>query len=163
VTEVREAKSRIVELLREPYRMGFFGTLSIGFLVSILVTVLGFLIFTFYSVRGRLVAFGALRANGLSVFQLAAVVALEQLANLGLGLGVGVGLGRLCTRLFLPFLRDRAGSLGEVPPFLVVWNLGDLRGILLAMAGLFVAAVLGLSLYLARTRLFQALKMGGDA
>jgi putative ABC transport system permease protein len=163
VTEVREAGSRIVELLREPYRMGFFGTLSIGFLVSILVTVLGFLIFTFYSVRGRLVPFGALRANGLSVFQLAVVVALEQLANLGLGLGVGVGLGRLCTRLFLPFLRDRAGSLGAVPPFLVVWNLGDLRGILLAMAGLFVAAVLGLSLYLARTRLFQALKMGGDA
>ena len=162
VTEIRDTRARLVELLREPYRMGFFGILSIGFLVSIVVTILGFLIFTYYSVRGRVVQFAALRANGLSLAQLLAVVGLEQVAHLGLGMGLGAGLGTVSAALFLPFLRDRADGLGGVPPFLVVRGLGDLSGFFLAVAGLFVVVVLGLSIYLARSRLFEALKMGGD-
>jgi putative ABC transport system permease protein len=107
-TAVKDAEAQISALEREPYRMGFFGILSLGFIVSSLITVLGFLVFTYFSIRGRVAQFGALRAMGLSGFQLTALLVLEQLFTLGVGLAAGTGLGALSSRLFIPFLRARA-------------------------------------------------------
>ena len=160
--DIVDARSELTKLRREPYRMGFYGILSMSFIVSSLITVLGFLIYTFYSIRSRLIQFGALRANGLSPGQLIAVVCLEQLATLGTGLGLGFALGRITNLLFIPFLRDRAGGLKPVPPFLVVTRMSDFYLVLLVIALIFVGAVLTLSLLLIRKRLFASLRLGEE-
>ena len=90
--------------------MGFFGVLSIGFLVSVVVTIMGFFLYTFLSLRARMLHFGVLRAIGLSVRQLVSMLALEQVFSLGLGLIVGSVLGRLISNVFLPFLEQTSGS-----------------------------------------------------
>ena len=59
----KDANSQIVQGRNEPHRMGFYGILSIGFVVSSLVTVLGFILYTFLSMRSRLLQFGVLQGR----------------------------------------------------------------------------------------------------
>src|SRR5690606_15776339 len=81
VISLKDANSQIVAGRNEPHRMGFYGILSIGFIVSSLVTVLGFFLYTFLSMRSRLLQFGVMRAVGLSVGQLIGLLGLEQVLS----------------------------------------------------------------------------------
>jgi len=159
---VKDAEATIIELTHEPYRMGFFGILSMGFLLSALITVLGYLVYTYFSIRGRVVQFGALRAMGFSGPQLTFLLALEQMFTLGTGLAAGTGLGALCAKLYLPFLRARAAELQQVPPFLLVVERSDTLSALVVLAILFLGAVVGLSFILARMKVHRALKLGEE-
>jgi putative ABC transport system permease protein len=162
-TRVKDAEAMITTLTREPYRMGFFGILSLGFLVSALITVLGFLVYTYFSVKGRMVQFGALRAMGLSGLQLSVLMVLEQFLTLGAGLGMGTGLGLACSRLFLPFLRLRAAELQPVPPFLLVTDRTDVLSVVAVLVLLFLVAVTVLTVILARMKVNRALSLGEES
>ena len=151
------------DLHREPYRRGFFGILTIGFLAAAAVAVLAFVVYTIYSTRQRLIQFGALRANGLSLVQTLGVVGLEQLLTVGIGLAIGIAGGNAATTLFLPFLRDRASEVQPVPPFVIVTDLDDLTRMVAIVGAAFVIAVAALALFLVRARLASALRLGEEA
>ena len=151
------------DLHREPYRRGFFGILTIGFLAAAAVAVLAFVVYTIYSTRQRLIQFGALRANGLSLMQTLGVVGLEQLLTVGIGLVIGVAGGNAATTLFLPFLRDRASEVQPVPPFLIVTDLDDLTRMVAIVGAAFVFGVAALALFLVRARLASALRLGEES
>ena len=150
------------DLHREPYRRGFFGILTIGFLAAAAVAVLAFVVYTIYSTRQRLIQFGALRANGLSLLQTLGVVALEQVLTVGIGLVIGIAGGSAATTLFLPFLRDRASEVEPVPPFLIVTDLDDLTRMVSIIGAAFVVGVVALALFLVRARLASALRLGEE-
>lgn len=162
VVSLRDSHSQVVEGRNEPHRMGFFGILSIGFIVSALVTVLGFILYTFLSMRSRLLQFGVLRAVGLSLGQLVSLLGLEQLFSLGLGLGAGTGLGIAATQIFLPFLREGAIDDVSVPPFIIVTDPTDLARIFMVLGSMLIVAVVGLALILVRMKLHQAIKLGEE-
>lgn len=162
VTSLKDANAEIVKGRNEPHRMGFYGVLSIGFIVSSLVTVLGFMLYTFLSMRSRLLQFGVMRAVGLSVGQLIGLLGLEQLLSLGLGLGAGTGLGILATRIFLPFLREGTDA-STVIPFLIVTDPDDIARIFTVLGAMLIIAVIGLALMLVRMKLNQAIKLGEEA
>jgi putative ABC transport system permease protein len=162
-TQVKDAEAMIAALKREPYRMGFFGILSFGFIISSLITVLGFLVHTYFSIKGRVVQFGALRAMGLSGLQLSLLMIVEQFFTLGAGLGLGTGLGMACSRLFLPFLRVRAAELQPVPPFLLVSDRTDVLYVMAVLVALFLVAVTGLTIILARMKVNRALTLGEES
>ena len=162
VTSVKDVNSQVVQGRNEPHRMGFFGVLSIGFIVSSLVTVLGFILYTFLSMRSRLLHFGVLRAVGLSLTQLVTLLGLEQALSLGIGLGAGTLLGIGATQLFLPFLRDSAGEAKKVPPFIIVTDPADLARIFAVLGTMLVVAVIGLAAILVRMKLHQAIKLGEE-
>jgi len=162
VIDIDSAENELVEGRRQPHRMGFFGILSIGFIVSSVITVLGFMLYTFLSMRSRLLQFGVLRAVGLSLRQLIALLALEQVLSVGMGLAAGTGLGIAATRIFLPFLRA-SGETGSVPPFLIVTDPADISRIFSVLGSLLIAAVIGLAFILIRMKLHQAIKLGEEA
>ena len=153
----------LADLHREPYRRGFFGILTIGFLAAAVVAVLAFVVYTIYATRQRLIQFGALRANGLSLLQTLGVVGLEQVLTVGIGLAIGIGAGNAATTLFLPFLRDRASETQPVPPFLTVTDLTDLTRLVTIVGAAFLVGVVALALFLVRARLASALRLGEEA
>ena len=161
VTSLKDANSLVVQGRNEPHRMGFYGILSIGFIVSSLVTVLGFILYTFLSMKSRLLQFGVLRAVGLSVSQLIALLGLEQILSLGLGLGAGTGLGIWATRIFLPFLSE--GGESAVIPFRIVTDPADVARIFTVLGAMLIVAIIGLSMILVRMKLNQAIKLGEEA
>ncbi|MGI6082098.1 MAG: ABC transporter permease [Limnochordia bacterium] len=162
VSSATDSRLQIIEGRREPHRMGFFGVLSIGFLVSVVVTIMGFFLYTFLSLRARMLHFGVLRAIGLSVRQLVSMLALEQVFSLGLGLIVGSVLGRLISNVFLPFLEQTSEFKEAIPQFAIVIEPNDLQKIYAVLLSMLLVGVLALAVVLFRMRLAQAVKIGED-
>jgi putative ABC transport system permease protein len=145
---------------RRPERQGLFGLLSVGFVSSALLTVLGFLLYALFSFRRRFIEMGMLRAIGLSVRQMTALLAAELAFLVLLGIGVGTLLGVFASRLFVPFLQIGASTQSQYPPFQIEIAWLSIAEIYVLFGLLFVAALAVLSSLLLRMKIFQAIKLG---
>ncbi|MCQ6559654.1 ABC transporter permease [Paenibacillus mendelii] len=163
VASAEDARGELIERRNHPAQGGVFGILSLGFLISLLVSLLGYLIFWFFTLSRRVVQFGILRAMGLSRSQLTGMLLLEQLFTTGLSVAAGIGLGTLASRLFLPFLQD--GSVEgtrQVPPFRIVFEAEDTLKLYMATGIMLAAGACLLILQLRRLRISQAVKLGEE-
>ena len=145
---------------RRPERQGLFGLLSVGFISSALLTVLGFMLYALFSFRRRFIEMGMLRAIGLSVRQMTSLLAAELAFLVLLGIGVGTALGVFASRLFVPFLQIGASAQSQYPPFQIEIAWLSIAEIYVLFALLFVAALGALSTLLLRMKIFQAIKLG---
>jgi putative ABC transport system permease protein len=122
--------------------------------------VLGFLLYAVFSFRQRFIELGVLRAIGLSVGQMVAFLAGEQLAIILTGAAVGTGLGVWASRLFIPFLQVRGGQHPHTPPYVVQIAWSDIDQIYLVFGGMLLAGVATMTVMLIRMRVFEAVKLG---
>jgi putative ABC transport system permease protein len=162
-TIVREWKSAELDIRaeqRRPERQGLFGLLSVGFVASALLTVLGFLLYALFSFRRRFIEMGMLRAIGLSIRQMTSLLAAELAFLVLLGIGVGTALGVFASRLFVPFLQIGASAQSQYPPFQIEIAWLSIAQIYVLFALLFIAALSALSALLVRMKIFQAIKLG---
>jgi putative ABC transport system permease protein len=151
---------QVVEEQRSPERQGLFGLLSIGFLASALLTVLGFLLYALFSFRSRFIELGTLRAIGLSSGQMIAFLAGELAFLISIGLAAGTGLGVGISKLFIPYMQMGAEPSELVPPFMVEIAWPDIFRIYALFGLLFVVALVILAVLLMRMKIFQAIKLG---
>ena len=145
---------------RRPERQGLFGLLSVGFVASALLTVLGFLLYALFSFRRRFIEMGMLRAIGLSIRQMTSLLAAELAFLVLLGIGVGTALGVFASRLFVPFLQIGASTQSQYPPFQIQIAWLSIVEIYVLFAILFFVALSALSALLVRMKIFQAIKFG---
>ena len=145
---------------RRPERQGLFGLLSVGFVSSALLTVLGFLLYALFSFRRRFIEMGMLRAIGLSIQQMTSLLAAELAFLVLLGIGVGTALGVFASRLFVPFLQIGASAQSQYPPFQIEIAWLAIAQIYVLFGLLFVGALAVLSRLLVRMKIFQAIKLG---
>jgi putative ABC transport system permease protein len=155
-----DARQMILQEQTQPARQGLFGVLSVGFLAAAGLTVLGFLLYAVFSFRQRFIELGVLRAIGLSVGQMAAFLAGEQLALIVTGAAAGTGLGVWASRLFIPFLQVHGGQHPHTPPFVVEVAWADIFQIYAVFGGMLLGAVAVMLVLLIRMRVFEAIKLG---
>jgi len=160
VLDYYAAPVRIAEELRRPERQGLFGVLSVGFLASALLTVLGFLLYALFSFRRRFIELGTLRAIGLSTQQLAIFLSCELAFLIVLGLGAGTGIGALISKLFIPYFQIGSGPTANIPPFTVEIAWFAVTRLYLLFGVLFFVAFIVLIVLLLRMKVFQAIKLG---
>jgi putative ABC transport system permease protein len=160
VRDWSSAELNIRDEQRRPERQGLFGLLSVGFVSSALLTVLGFLLYALFSFRRRFIEMGMLRAIGLSIKQMTSLLAAELAFLVLLGIGVGTALGVFASRLFVPFLQIGASAQSQYPPFQIEIAWLSIAEIYVLFALLFVAALSTLSALLVRMKIFQAIKLG---
>jgi len=137
-----------------------FGLLSVGFVASALLTVLGFLLYALFSFRRRFIEMGMLRAIGLSVKQMIIFLAAELASLIALGIGAGTLVGVLASRIFVPFLQIGSTAQAHYPPFQIeiAWlSIFQIYGLFII---LFAVALAVLSAILLRMKIFQAIKLG---
>jgi putative ABC transport system permease protein len=160
ITSAKDARKMIAAERSRPERQGILGLLSIGFIVSALLTTLGYLFYALLSFERRSIELGVLRALGLAQRQAALYLAIEQMILIGAGVIAGTVAGALTSRLFIPFLQVRSGSHPQTPPLVVgiAWN--DLASVYVIFGGMFVLALASLIWLLGRMRMASALKMG---
>ena len=105
-------------------RVGLFGVLSIGFLAGAILSCVGLLVYTYASLQGRLQQYSVLRAIGVQVRQVLAMVAWEYAGVVGYGLVAGALLGIVASHLYVPFFQFTSDAARAVPPFapLVAWT-----------------------------------------
>jgi len=160
VKDWSSAELNISDEQRRPERQGLFGLLSVGFVSSALLTVLGFLLYALFSFRRRFIEMGMLRAIGLSIQQMTSLLAAELAFLVLLGIGVGTALGVFASRLFVPFLQIGASAQSQYPPFQIEIAWLSIAQIYVLFTLLFVAALGALSTLLVRMKIFQAIKLG---
>jgi putative ABC transport system permease protein len=158
---IRSTPQTLLDLdLRRPERQGLFGLLSVGFLATTVVTVIGFVAYTLLSFQRRLVELGVLRAIGLSTRQLSMLLVFEQMLVVGFGAAPGTAVGILTSRLFIPFLQVRTGVYPETPPFVVQIDWERIALVYGISGGLLAATIVVIVLLLHRMRIFEAVKLG---
>jgi putative ABC transport system permease protein len=145
---------------QKPERMGLFGVLSVGFLMTGLMPGIGFVLYSYASLRRRFIQLGILQAIGLSVRQLIGYLVLEQFLLMGLAIGLGAMIGLFTSTLFVPFLQVGAAPGTPIPPFWVLIGWTEAAWLSLAFGVILFLTVLGTIFYLARLKVFQAVKLG---
>lgn len=162
IATVKDVRNELITQKKHPARGGVFGILSLGFLVSVFVSLIGYMLYWFFNLSSRVVQFGVLRAMGLSRRQLTGMLLLEQAFTAGLAIALGFGIGKLTSYLFLPFLQTAENVKTQVPPFQVIFDSRD-TGQLYAVVGvMMLTGAALLFLHIRRLRVHQAVKLGEE-
>lgn len=162
IASISDARSDLVAQAKHPARGGVFGILSLGFMVTIIVTLSGYILYWFFNLSGRIVQIGILRAMGLSRRQLTGMLLLEQVFTAGLSIGLGIGIGKLASLLFLPFLQTTDNTAGQVPPFRVIFEQTDTYRLYIVVGFMMLIGILMLVTHIRRLRVHQAVKLGEE-
>ena len=160
VLDWRAAPLEIAEAQKSPERQGLFGILSVGFGAAAVLTVLGFLLYAFFSFRQRFIELGVLRAVGLSSWQMTVFLAWELAFLILTGIVLGTFLGAWTSELFIPYLQVGADAVSRTPPYLVEVAWPAITRIYALFGMLFVVALSILVVLLMRMKIFQAIKLG---
>jgi putative ABC transport system permease protein len=162
LSSVRDVRTELVSQGKHPSRGGVFGILSLGFLVSVIISLIGYVLYWFFNLSGRVVQFGVLRAMGLSRAQLSGMLLLEQVFTAGLSILLGIGIGQVSSRLFLPFLQTTDNVSAQVPPFRIVFEQQDMLQLYGVTVVMLVIGATMLLWQIRRLRVHQAVKMGEE-
>lgn len=160
--EVKDVRTELARQKKHPSRGGVFGILSLGFLVSVLVSFIGYVLYWFFNLSSRVVQFGVLRAMGLKKRQLTFMLLMEQLFTAGLSIGLGIVIGKLASRLYLPFLQTADDVQSQVPPFRVIFDSKDTLQLYIVVAVMMAAGAGLLFMNIRRLRVHQAVKLGEE-
>jgi putative ABC transport system permease protein len=161
LVEVRgNALDEVAKGMRRPEWVGLFGVLNVGFLLTGLLPGIGFVLYSFASLRMRLIGLGILQALGLSTLQAAGGLLLEKALLMSAALACGAAVGFITSRLFLPFLQVGQAGAFPVPPFVVHVGWGEAAWLCVGFGLLFLLTLAGMMISLTRMKIFQAVKMG---
>lgn len=150
----------ILTAVNQPERIGMFGVLNVGFLATGLMPAIGFILYSYASLRRRFVQLGILQAIGLSIKQLVGYLVSEQFLLMGLSIIVGAAIGLLTSHFFVPFLQINVSGSSPVPPFELLMGWAESAWLSLAFGLVLAMTMIGTILSLARLKVFQAVKMG---
>lgn len=154
-----DPQQELIAAQTAPARRGVLGFLSVGFVASIALTLVGNIIQIAASFRSQAVQLGSLRAMGLGSFAVGTYLILSQgLAVIGGILG-GTLIGAATTLLYLPLL-DFSGGL---PPYLVRVSWTDILLVYAIFAGVLLFVTFMTTFLLGRERLFTVVKLGESA
>jgi putative ABC transport system permease protein len=143
-------------------RVGIFGNLTVGFLAGSLVAWLGLLIYTFASLTGRLRSFAVLRALGLNIKQVLAIVSVEYLLVILYGIVGGAMAGIATSQLFVPFFQFTEDPAVQVPPFVPEIAAEQLAWIISVYVSVLIIAEAVVLVRATRREAFQTLRLGDE-
>lgn len=159
---IHDAKQEIIKVRNKPSQLGMNGAMTLGFIISLVITFLGFLLYWILAIRGRIYEFGLLRAMGISLSQLIVMMIWEQLLTSGIAIVIGVAIGGITSKLFVPFLEVTYAWTSQVPPFRVIAQAGDRTKLYVILGVILGIGLLLLGNIIARIKINQAIKLGED-
>ena len=168
VTLANESRGEIIEIWdadeirqlikADPMSLGLRGVTFLGYLLTSVLSIIGFATYFYLSIRQRARSFGILRAMGLSPRQLYLSLAVEQGLVILTGLLLGTFLGAFLNDMVLPGLPVTLGNSLNIPPFL---PRADWRSTMQVFGSLLAAFTLtfgGATWGLWRSRIHEALR-----
>ncbi|MFR0872875.1 MAG: ABC transporter permease [Oscillospiraceae bacterium] len=126
IQRIQDSSQMLIEEKTDPALQGMNGALTLGFVVIMLMTVIGFLIYWIISIRSRTLQFGVLRAMGVTFREVISTLGWEQLLVSLVSIAMGFVIGGIASDMFVPMFRTMYDAADQVPPFRVQGDPGDL-------------------------------------
>ncbi len=136
------------------------GILFLSFGAVLLLTAMGFIVFSYLAAQTRSLEFAILRTMGFSGRQIVGVVAFEQLFVIVAGVAAGTALGFPLGRLMIGALALTEDGGDVVPPLLSQVSWETVLSVYGLLALVFIATVAALARLYSRLALHRALRIG---
>ncbi|MFT3950601.1 MAG: FtsX-like permease family protein [Oscillospiraceae bacterium] len=161
-TTLNVASQKIITEKNDPMLQGMNGALTLGFIIIMIMCIIGFLIYWILSIKSRTLQFGILRAMGMSFKEIIAVLLYEQLLVSGVAIVFAVVVGSYASRLFTPLFQSLYDAAQRVPPFRVIPLQSDYLKLYAIIAGMLLIGFTVLGRLISKIKISQALKLGED-
>jgi len=162
VVSIIDTRGELIDAKNDPFQLAINGVMTLGFVISILITFIGFLLYWILSMRSRTLQFGILRAMGISFSQLISMLTAEQILTSGAAIAIGIVTGNYASQLFVPFFQISYNMVSQVPPFQVSFDPNDFIKIYVVISFMMLLGLLILGYLLSRIKIHQAVKLGED-
>lgn len=146
----------------DPLLQGTNGVLSMGFIVTLLLCAIGYLIYWIMAIRERELMFGVLRACGFHKSELIQMLFNEQIFCGIFSVFAGIGIGKLSAQMFVPILQQAYASEEQVLPMQLIMDAADmyrLYGVIAATMLLALGVLVGI---IFKMNVTKALKLGEE-
>ncbi len=162
VADIDYVDQQLIAQKNDPQLQGFNGMLTLGFMITMFICVIGFLIYWILSIRSRTMQFGVLRAMGMPFSGILWMILIEQLLISFVSILAGVILGGIASDMFVPMLELMFPLEQQVPSFIVVALRSDYFKVYAVIAVMLAVGIFVLARMIKRTKMDQALKLGED-
>lgn len=159
---VYDLSDELVRKKNDPFFQGTNGILTVGFVVSLLLCAVGFLIYWILSIRSRSLQFGIYRAMGMSMGEVLSMLLCEQIFITGTSVGAGFLVGALAAKFFIPLIQIAYNAQNGVLPLEVISNSDDILRLLILVGIMILLCMAILGWLISKMKIDQALKLGED-
>ncbi len=136
--------------------------MTLGFILAMAVSFIGFLLYWILTIKSRTLQYGIYRAMGIPMPKLIAILVWEQAMTSGFACLLGIVVGGITSRLYVPLFKLSFNSEQIVPPFSVVFAASDEARIYVFVSLMLVLGLLVLVIFLRKIKIDQAIKLGED-
>ena len=162
LTKYVNKDAELKNTLEDPLLQGTNGVLTMGFLVTLLLCAVGYMIYWIMSIRSREMIFGVLRACGMHKGELIHMLLNEQIFSGVLSVFAGIGIGKLASIMFVPILQQAYAAADQVLPMRLVVNASDMNRLYGVIAGVMIFCLSVLILLIFKLNVTKALKLGEE-
>ncbi|MBR3508086.1 MAG: FtsX-like permease family protein [Lachnospiraceae bacterium] len=162
VVKYADKAAAMRQVVQDPLLQGTNGVLTMGFIVTIILCAVGYLIYWIMSIRSREMIFGVLRACGMHKGELFHMLINEQIFSGVLSIFAGIGIGTLTSRMFVPMLQTAYAASNQVLPMKLIVNQTDMNRLYLVIAGVMALCLLTLITLVFKMNVTKALKLGEE-
>lgn len=162
LSKYKEKEKDVDAAVRDPLLQGTNGVLTMGFMVTILLCAVGYLIYWIMSVRSREMIFGVLRACGMHKSELIHMLLNEQIFSGVFSILAGIGIGKLTSYMYVPMVQMAYAASNQVLPMKLITDQTDmlrLYGVILGVLLVCLGVLIGL---LFKLNITNTLKLGEE-
>ncbi len=152
----------IAELKREPAILSTNGSLTLGFILTMIICLSGFLIYWVIALKKRALQFGIMRAMGISTKNVIGMLIFEHLLISGSAILAGISIGEAVSRIFIPVYELFYNAEIKLMPFKVIAQRADYIRLYLVVAVMLLIAFFVLFIITRNIKVTQIIKLGED-
>lgn len=150
------------KVVTDPLMQGTNGILTMGFIVTLILCAVGYLIYWIMSIRSREMMFGVLRACGMHKGEMFFMLINEQIFSGLFAILGGIGIGHLSSRMFVPMLQTAYAASNQVLPMELITRQSDMLRLYGVVAGVMALCLVVLIVIVFRMNVVKALKLGEE-
>jgi len=162
VTVMNDVNPQITDLKNGALLLGLNGTMTLGFLISLLISFIGFLLYWVLTIKSRTLQYGIYRAMGIPMPKLVGILVSEQLLTSGFACILGIIVGGITSQLYVPLFKLSLNVRDLMPPFTVISDASDEAKIYIFAAAMLILGSAILIGFLRKIKIHQAIKLGED-
>lgn len=159
---ITDSSQKLIAEKNEPQLQGMNGALTMSFVIIMIMTIIGFLIYWILSIRSRTLQFGILRAMGVTFKEIIGIIGYEQILVSGVSIAMAFIIGGVTSDLFVPLFRSMYSPIDQVPPFRVAALQSDYIKIYVIIVLMLGGGFAILGKLIQKLDINKALKLGED-